>query len=274
MMAHEPITPVVRARDVRSAARPSAVQSGLTFDVARAPEDVSDAWACVYAQYVAQNLIGPSADRLHVVPQAVGPETVVVLGRISGLTVSTATVVAHADRPVPADRVFAEEIRKLRGTCGRRLVDVELFADRRSSDIDRTFSAVLELMRFAIHFSLYSGGNGMLCCVPAERARLFGRAFGFEQYGTTRTVPTFGGDAVALMHATMPDLLANRSESRTLSHVLENPVLPEVFDARYRFDAESLEGTNLGGAVARSMPEMPSRAMGRAGTAPGNEVAR
>lgn len=213
--------------------------SGLRFGVARSVGQVEEAWRLLYRAYVRVGFLKPNDHGIHTVPEAIGPHTAVVQGRIDSLTVSTISAIGDSPLGLPLDGVYRPELDALRGE-DRRLIEIGLFADRRK-DIDRTFYAMLELMRYTYWFGRYLGATDYLCGIPPRRARLYRRAFGFEPIGEEKIYSTVDGNPVRMLRVRADYILAHHAQHRGLDYFITRPVAFEEFDRRFRFEPDALE---------------------------------
>lgn len=223
-----------RASESRSA--------GLNFQIARSLEETLAAWEIVYQAYRDIGLIDPNPNRIHTAPQAVGPHASVITGVINGLTVSTLTVMADNPNGLPLDRVYAGELTSLRNS-GRKLMEVGLFADRRRQ-LSRSAEALLQLMRYAFYFGLSQDVTDFVIGVHPRHSRFYIRSFGFEPVGSPRTYPAVNNNPVMLLRGDLHDRVSARKHP-ALEYFLGNPVEQDMFDQRFRFDAEEIAHTRL-----------------------------
>lgn len=222
--------------------------TGLDFDIARSLEDVLEAWRLLYGVYLRAGFILPNPYELHTVPQAIGPDTLVVLGRRDGLAVSTISAIADSPRGLPLDSVCPEELSRLRAE-GRKFIEIGLFGDHRDlmGETGRTFHALFELMRYTSYFGLYLGATDCLCGIPPKRTRLYHRAFGFRPVGEVKSYATVEDNPVQLLHLETDYFLEHYSQHRALDYFVQNPMPKSIFDSRFRFAPEALAGSPLEG---------------------------
>ena len=184
--------------------------------------------------------------QLHLVPQAVGPQTLVVLGKVREEIVSTISAIGDGPLGLPLDTAFPDELNKIRDKGGT-LLEIGLFADRRDvmGQTGRTFHALFELMRYTFHFGLHTGVTDFLCGIPPKRARLYQRTFGFFPVGEVKSYSTVEGNPVQLMHGDIKYGLANLSKHRALEMFIANPLPNELFQERFMFNQEVIANTPL-----------------------------
>ena len=102
----------------RAAAKAPTIEDVLAHDgyatVAKQLEDVIAAWRLVYRVYQINSFIAPNPFEIHTAPQAISPHTA-VFTNFSGHTVeSTYTAVIDGDTGLPLDRVYRDELDRLR----------------------------------------------------------------------------------------------------------------------------------------------------------------
>lgn len=220
-------------------------QSGLEFDVARSLHDVLYAWQLVYNAYVNVGLIDPNAHGIHLVPQAVHPGTAVIVGKNSGAIASTMSV--YADRPtgLPLDHVYRRELDGLRHQ-GRRLVEVGLFADRREK-IERTFAALIELMRHVFYFSIHSGATDIVIGVHPDHASFYQRFLAFETFAEPSVCPAVKDHPMVPLRMKLHECLQRVPLEKGLVFFKTKPLGPEAFENRFIPHFECFEGTPVVG---------------------------
>lgn len=213
---------------------------GLQFSVAQSLEEVVEAWGLVYYSYLRSHLIKPNPSRIHTVPQAVlADQSVVICGKIEGLTVSTMSAYHDGEHRLPLDSVYAEELDELRAS-GRRLVEIGLFADRREK-LHRSLEALLELMRWATYFGVHGGATDAIIGVHPHHAAFYTRLLGFEAIGPTRSYSTVNGAPVTLLRLDWYERIALPCPPRGLAHVLAAPLTADDFTHRYIPHMDELE---------------------------------
>ena len=181
-----------------SATVPSShATSGLRYDVAQNLGQVTAAWELVYRCYLRSGLIDPNQARIHTMGRVIGPDTVVVCGTIDRLAVSTITGVLDRPSGLPADVLFSDELGAIRRS-GRSLFELGLFADRRER-LFRSVDALLELMRFALHFGITSDGTDAVYCAHPDQAGMMEHLFGFEVASDERPDPRLNDRPTVLL---------------------------------------------------------------------------
>jgi len=224
-------------------------REGLNFGVADSLEDVVEAWSLVHDAYVRRGLIDPNELGIHTVPQAASPASLVTIARLGPLAVGTMTAVLDEEGGLPSDCVFRPQLDELRAR-GARLLELCLFADRREQ-IQRSFGAVLELMRLAFFFGAYTGVTDAVISVVPHHARFYSSYFAFEQVGGPIPHPVVKNTPVVLMHL---DAQARMHGPRAAGfrYFLANPVPAEAYECRYRFDEAEVKASVIGGVLGRT----------------------
>lgn len=217
--------------------------SGLIYRVADNLEDVVSAWEMVYQSYRRKDLISPSPHRLHTAPQAISHDTAVILGSLSSLTVTTLTAMADGPKGLPLDRVYEDELAKLRSQ-GRTLVEVGLFADRRKH-LARTAEALFQLMRYAFFYGLERGMTDFVIGVHPRHARFYIRALGFDYLGAERVYPAVNDRPVVLLRGDIEARLKCNPLHPALDFFVKNPLDADVFRHRFEFKPLQIVGSSL-----------------------------
>jgi hypothetical protein len=231
---------------IENSASPSPTErvrrrSTLNYYVARTLEDVLEAWQLVYMAYRRAELIDTNPFELHTIPQAIGPQTMVItgcLGPMPGTTLS-----AYTDNPagLPLDSVYPEELGALRKQ-GRKLMEVGLFGDRRDHLV-RSSEGLFDLMRFAFYYGVHMNCDDAIIGIHPRHAPFYQRFFALEQIGSARSYATVKNNPVVLLRL---DFRAKREHlPKGLSFFSQNQIPGDVFKARFLFDAESLDNSTL-----------------------------
>ncbi len=261
------IPPPSEPRDDAPRLTPRGV-SGLQFRIAQSQDDVCEAWRLVYLNYLETGLIKPNPHRIHTAPHAVGPHSVVIVGEISDLIVSTLT--AMVDPPtgqgLPLDRVYRQELHQLRQK-GRRLLEVGLFADRRRQ-LARSAEALFQLMRVAFYYGLNQKVTDFVIGVHPRHARFYVRSFGFEAFGQPKVYPAVNDRPVQLLRGDLELRLSEKPLHPALEYFVANPIDETVFTKRFILQDQSLAETPIEAflqdqAKSNSLPT--ERVLGQAG---------
>lgn len=232
------------APDVASPGRP---RSGLNFFVSSTLEEVEEAWGLVYQAYLRDDLIDPNPYQIHTTEQAVGPRTSVILACLGPLLVGTLSVYTDEKQGLPLDRVYTEEINRLRksGT----LMEIGMFADRREH-MNRSADGLFELMRYAFYFALHMRIDNAIIGVHPRHAPFYMRLLGFQRLGPVRSYPTVKDRAVVLLGLNVKQTMAAEPMPRGFRHFMDNPLSAEAFSRRFRFDPEQIAGSRIGRLLA------------------------
>lgn len=227
-----------------AAPHPERPRSGLNFLVADTLQNVEEAWGLVYQAYRRDNLIDANPHEIHTTPQAVGPQTAVILACLGPVLVGTLSVYADLDGGLPLDGVYRNEIDALRQS-GRRLVEVGLFADRREH-IHRAADGLFELMRFAYYFGSHLKADDGIIGVHPRHAPFYMRLLGFEKIGPVRSYPTVKDRAVVLLRRRIREGFVEDPMPKGLAYFAENSLGPEAFARRYMFDGPEMPASRIG----------------------------
>ena len=211
-------------------------QTGLYFQPAASIGQVIEAWSLVYRSYLRAGLIPANPSRLHTVAHAIQPRSVVICGRIGGLTVSTMSgYFDRTDGPgLPLDRVYPDELADLRRD-GRTLIEIGLFADRREH-IERSVESLLELMRQVTYFAVGHGATDGIISVLPRHAPFYTRLLGFEPIGDVKTYSLVKDNPVVLLRLDWYAKINAEKLPRGLRYFRDNPLLPERFATRCVLD--------------------------------------
>ena len=170
------------------------------------------------------------------------PETVLTIARES-LTVTTLTAMADGPKGLPLDRVYKDELTKLRGQ-GRTLVEVGLFADRRKH-LARTAEALFQLMRYAFFYGKERGMTDFVIGVHPRHARFYIRALGFDYLGAERVYPAVNDRPVVLLRGDIQARLKCDPLHPALDFFVKNPLEADEFRHRFEFKPLQIVGSSL-----------------------------
>lgn len=223
-----------------------AGQDGMRYQPARDLKQVIEAWRLVYAAYRRIGIIPPNPFSLHTAPSVTAADSAVIVGDIRGLTCSTLT--AMIDRPdqpptLPLDRVYSQELAKLR-QGGKRLMEVGLFADRRTQ-LSRTAESLFELMRYAYYFGASRKVSDFVIGVHPRHAAFYVRAFGFEIWADPKTYPAVNNNPVVLLYGDLNEYLEQGKSKPAMNFFLERPMDHTAFQNITPLNADALKGTEI-----------------------------
>lgn len=211
----------------------------LVVDIARTLDEVLEAWRLVYNAYLRAGYVPPNPSRLHLSRPAIGPHSLVILGRDEGNLVNTMTAIGDGPFGLPLDSTFPDELAALH-TPGRHVFEFGLLAQTTGS-----FDALSDLMRYAYYFALYQGGTDCVCGIPPERTRLYRRAFGFRPIGEPQGRTRMVDNPVQLLHTSAEYAREYFPQHRALSYILQNPLPQSAFTGRFMFELADIEGSPL-----------------------------
>jgi hypothetical protein len=223
---------------------PDVPNSGLSFAIAENLDDVLQAWRLLYQSYLRAGFIKPNPFGLHTVPHAIGPHTLVVIGHRHGEVASTISAISDSHLKLPLDSVYPDELDDMRDH-GCHVVEIGLFGDDRK-DVDRSFYALFELMRFATYYCVSIGATDVVCGIPPRRAKLYARAFAFEPIGPEKTYDSVEGHPVILLRSNIAAGRLNSRFHRAIDYFANHPVSLDLYERRFRFDPDLVANSILG----------------------------
>jgi hypothetical protein len=214
--------------------------TGLTFRCARTIEEVQAAWHLTYVSGRRRQAIAANRHQLHAPSSAVGPQSVVLIGQIGPVIVSTLTATVENTLGLPADQTFGSELRGLRRP-GRTIMELHLFADRRADD-ERSVDALMHLLALGWSWGDMHGATDCLIAIEPARVEFFRIAFGFEPVGEPR-LSAGSVSAQVVMHGEKAQTTHATAGMRFLQ---QNLAPPSAFKDRYRFDLNDVVCSTLG----------------------------
>ena len=225
---------------------------GLRFDVAQDADQVVEAWELVYKSYLKVGLIDPNPARIHTAPEAVGPNTAVVRGRLGHMV--TCTLSAYLDGPsgLPLDSVYPDELRAMRDR-GETPLELGLFADRRER-MYRSIDALLGMMRLGTYFGVHVGATQGVIGVHPHHVKFYTRLLAFDVIGPERSYGVVKDHAVVLLRLDWYTKTKLAKPPRGLAQFMAHPVPAETFERRARLDSQLIAGTRIERFLSLRMP--------------------
>jgi hypothetical protein len=126
------------------------------------------------------------------------PTTEVLVAKLGGEIISTLSLIADGYLGLPMQSMYTKEINQLREE-GLRPAEVGCLADRRQSPI-RFFEMFSHLARVLVQVAHARDIDALVIATHPRHARLYRRAFGFEELGEVTDCPyAQGNPAIALI---------------------------------------------------------------------------
>lgn len=223
----------------------------VRLEPARSLSAVQEAWQLVYRRYVRAGLILSNPWRIHTVPQAVRPGTLVLRMLISDRLVGTLTVMADGPGGLPLDSVYAAELTGLRRQ-NRQLVEVGLFAEEY---LPPALSfARLDLMRWAFYGGIYLGATDLVIGVHPRHARFYRRMIGFQTLADVRAYPTVRFHPVVPLRLNIAAALQRQPRPKALEYFAAHPLAPENLADFYRFPPDARTPSDIASFLKAPAP--------------------
>ena len=216
---------------------------GLTFCAADRIADVVEAWRLVYTSWLRAGRIEPNLARIYTAPQAVHPDTAVIVGKISGLMVATITAVVDGPYGLPLDDVCRAQTDGLRSRdC--RLVEIGLFGDRREH-VGRSLPALLDLTRHAFFYALHAEATDILIGVRPDHAVFFQRCFAFEPLCPSTPGAAVDPGPMVPLRLNVQREFGREQLPKGLEYLRRHPLEPDFFRDRLRLSEALIAGTPI-----------------------------
>lgn len=226
--------------------------------VASSQQDILVAWRLLYNVYRTSGYIPANPYELHTVPEAINPDTLVMLARAdatpNAYPLSTIAGIIDGPRGLPLDSAYPRELAALR-RAGHRLIEVGLFG---CQDEQSSFLTVFDLMRYVVYHALHRGADEMICGIPPHRIKLYQRMLGFQHVGAIKTYSTVSDNPVALMRLSISQIEERQPSLRAVNYFIHNPLTAETFAPRFRFDPAELTDSPID-LYLQSKGEQPLR---------------
>ena len=234
----------------------SSTQRVPHLQVASTQHDVLVAWRLLYNVYRTSGYIPANPYELHTVPEAISPDTLVVLARADAAPEATplSTIAGIIDGPrgLPLDSAYPHELAELR-RAGHRLIEVGLFG---CQDEQSSFLTIFDLMRYVVYYAIHSGANEMICGIPPQRLKLYQRMLGFQHVGAIKAYSTVADNPVALMRLSISQIEEQQPTLRAVNYFIHHPLPAETYADRYRFAPANLIGSPID-LLLQSRGELP-----------------
>ena len=218
--------------------------TGLAYRVAANLDDAQAAWRLVYRAYLRTGLIAPNPMHLHTQPHAVGPDTMVVLGQIGPVTVSTLSAYLDTEDGLPLDSVYADEL-GARRCAGRKLAEAGLFADRRAK-LTRSADSLFDLMRYVVLFVKHQNADELMIGVHPRHAPFYRRFLGFEICGEEKNYSVVNDNPVVLMSMDLAARFSETPRRRGIAYFEQHALTADDFAPRYRFPHDEVDASDIG----------------------------
>lgn len=222
--------------------------SGSAHTCAKRLAEVHTAWNVVYERYVEKNLICQNPFGIHTVPQAVGENACVIHQANPDASMSTLTLMADSDIKLPLDSVYPRELDAIRWQ-GRGLVEVGLLASNDHS-ARRGARTLFDMMSWAAHYTLHIGSTDVIIGVHPHHTHFYRRCFGFTCLAQPTNYPLVNDTPVVPMQLPLREALTANVRSRGIDYINNNPIAPNAFRHRFRFQPEQLRGSAIEGFLA------------------------
>lgn len=207
--------------------------------------EVESAWHLVYNRYTAMGLINENPFGIHVAPTGVGPHACVIWGPDGPEVGYTMTLFEDNPAGLALDSVYPSELAALRQQ-GRRLLEVGLLADRRHNE-SRGLTALLAMMRWAIHRALHTNSTDIIIGVHPRHAQFYMHLYAFEPFGEATVYPLVRNHAVIPLRLRLPEALARSKLPRGLRDARAHPIAASAFDPRFAFTPAQLQHSLIAG---------------------------
>lgn len=223
-----------------------------SYRPARTLDEVVGAWSEVYASYRRSGLIGPSPQRVHVMPEAVDPSVLVVVD--SGISqassgappgchrgIATITAIPDVGRGIPLDEIYGEQIDELRRSR-REPIEIVLLTDDRNGD-KRSMSAVFALMKWTFFYGIYLGKTDLVFGVHPRHVSFYRRMLGAVELGPEKTCPRVQNAPIVGMRLDVVGGLKATRKARAIQHFLTRPIARDEFADRFQLSWASIRGS-------------------------------
>jgi len=202
--------------------------------------ELEQALRLVHDNYVRRGYMGPEPSGIRLSVFYALPNTRTFVAVLRGEVVATMSLFCDSPLGLPADKLYREEICRLRGQ-GHRVGEVGMLADRRRS-LGRSMPVLLQIMKVVFHAIRETELSDVVITVHPKHAGFYTRLLGFfERYGPEKTYREVGGAPAVLLHYDVIGVKPEHFRRESTAKLFYSP-LPEgaEFQGDYRMRAEDL----------------------------------
>ncbi len=227
--------------------------SSTTYRPAKSLEEVILAWRTVHQCYLKNGLVDENPHRIHLVPQAVSPATLVVMTEPPAEAleddagdIGIATISGYPDigEGLPLDDVFATEMNELRA-AGRNLMEVGLLADGRTGK-SRCMETKFSLMRWIYFYGIYAGQTDLVLGVHPRHVAFYKRFLGAVEFAAESTCARVKDAKVVGLRLDLVGSLVADPRPRGIQQFLNEPISRNDLADRFMLRWSAIEGTVIG----------------------------
>ena len=158
-----------------------------SISIARTEHDLVRAFELVHYSYCTAGLAADSPSGLRLTPYHLSGHSDVLIAEIGDEVVSTISLFGDCDLGLPMESMYGNEIAQLREQ-GFSLGEIGSFADRRNG-VSRFLAVFIEFNRWLAQVAHERRIDTLVAAVHPKHARLYQRAFGFQQIGGQTDCP-------------------------------------------------------------------------------------
>jgi len=151
------------------------------------PKGLREACRLVHDRYVEIGLIDKQKNGIWMTPYQLNPNSRAVIGimRVKGVPICTATLVCDSEIGIPSERLYPEEIAKLKKQ-NRRVVEITCLAAKPCREASNAFLHIFKLIGV---YAIALGHEDMVISVHPRHARFYEDIFLFEKMGPLKYYP-------------------------------------------------------------------------------------
>jgi hypothetical protein len=177
---------------------------------------------------VKSSLIKANPFSVFTLPEYIGQNSAVILGKVGNKSVCSASAVLDHHHRLPLDAYFHQELERLRME-NKKLIEIGLLANQREK---ASPFYIIELLSSIACFGVYSNFHDYVIGVHPRRAKFFKHFFGFHQVGAAKKYEKLNGADVILLHANGQEF---ETMAQKASHAIYFQETDLAFENRFRF---------------------------------------
>ncbi len=214
---------------------------GLHFNVAKTLDEVIEGLQVVYLSYLKRDLILPNPFNIYINNHMISNKSVVVNGKINGVTVSTASSYVDGPNGLALDSLYPNELNKLRNqNC--RLMQVCQLAEHLPTLI-KSIKSILKTTIYVSFFGYYQGATDAVISVHPHHVKYYERFLSFEQIGPEKIDTSINNNPGVLLRLDWYKKTVKKKIPRGLEILMSNQPAKTVFEDHFELTKESIAGS-------------------------------
>ncbi len=217
-----------------------ALRAGaLSFSLAQNIDDLLQAYALVYRNYLRAEYIERHDSQLRYSVFNALPETTTVVARLDDRVVTTASIIIDSPLGLPMDTIYQEEVDALRAE-GARVCEVTMLADRRRAGI-RTIPSILKMFKLILHYAHNKASiSDILITINPSHEVFYTRYLPFEDFAGLRHYPAVKNAPALAKRQNLRTLFEEHKEHKLYDFFIDEAIPQEILEVKHSFSESEL----------------------------------